>query len=163
MGVEFSGYVINEQRASLSNTSSECFWGDVLQLEEVTPLGDCNLPCDGNLREICGGGGRILIYEDINWTNPTRDELADALSDYGEKAQDLRDAIQEWHDDIDRYNQQQQNTRLGVFVKRQGPLVTLEAIALARAQVLALKAIIGSLYLCPVIYRYMLTTWYRRR
>jgi len=79
----------------LPDISSECYWGDILQHEEVTSLGDCNLHCNSGLHEICSGGGRILVYKNIDWTNPTRDELADALSGYGEKAQDLRNAIQE--------------------------------------------------------------------
>jgi hypothetical protein len=109
------------------------------------------MPCNGDSRIACGGGNGVLVYEDTNWKDPTRDELADALGDYTLKARGLRDAIQLWKDYIDQYNTQQQNTRRDIAVDGKGNLVeraipviiTLELIAQQRAQVLALEQIAG--------------------
>ncbi|KAL0937228.1 WSC-domain-containing protein [Colletotrichum truncatum] len=51
-GVEFGG---------------ECFWGDVQVNPERSNQADCNTPCAGNPSQVCGGGNRILLYENSNF------------------------------------------------------------------------------------------------
>ncbi|KZL65202.1 WSC-domain-containing protein, partial [Colletotrichum tofieldiae] len=50
-GVEFGG---------------ECFWGDVQVNPERSNQADCNTACAGNPDQVCGGGNRILVYENSN-------------------------------------------------------------------------------------------------
>ncbi|RDW72896.1 WSC-domain-containing protein [Coleophoma cylindrospora] len=50
-GVEFGG---------------ECYWGDTETNPQQSNQGDCNTPCAGDPSEICGGGNRILVYENSN-------------------------------------------------------------------------------------------------
>jgi hypothetical protein len=41
------------------------FLSDILQSEPETSLGDCDMACAGDATEVCGGGRRILIFEDM--------------------------------------------------------------------------------------------------
>ncbi|KAL7941527.1 hypothetical protein V8C42DRAFT_360761 [Trichoderma barbatum] len=91
-GVEFGG---------------ECYWGDVPQNPEESNQQDCVQPCDGDPRQICGSGNRILRYEDEDWEDPTRTQLAEALQEYYEQLAELQDAIQKWHDLLQQYEDEQ--------------------------------------------------------
>ncbi|KAK2005862.1 WSC-domain-containing protein [Colletotrichum eremochloae] len=44
----------------------ECFWGDVQVNPERSNQADCNTVCAGNPDQVCGGGNRILVYENSN-------------------------------------------------------------------------------------------------
>jgi len=77
---------------------SECFWGDKIANEQQLSLEQCDMPCDGNPRQICGGGNRILVYENSDWKISTRKELAAALENYMELTGQLSDAVDLWKD-----------------------------------------------------------------
>jgi hypothetical protein len=105
------------------------------------------MACAGDATEICGGGNRILIYEDTTWTNPTRDDLANALDDYNAKVAAFHDLVQQWQDQITQYNQQNPGAKRSVFASAVDHLlgrqvITLEIIAQTRAQVLAAQQIL---------------------
>lgn len=106
------------------------------------------MACAGDPTEICGGENRILIYEDTTWTNPTLDDLANALDDYNTKVVAFYDLVQLWQDQITEYDQQNPSTKRSVFevaidrlLERQ--VITLDVIAQTRAQVLAIQQIVG--------------------
>ncbi|PVH74820.1 WSC-domain-containing protein, partial [Cadophora sp. DSE1049] len=42
----------------------ECYWGDIVSYNRSENAADCNAYCNGDPTEICGGGNRILIYQD---------------------------------------------------------------------------------------------------
>jgi hypothetical protein len=74
----------------------ECYYGDTLQgtLASVS----CDTPCAGDNSQICGGGNLITVYEDLTWSNPTREELAEALIALIYAMSDLSRALTDWHD-----------------------------------------------------------------
>ncbi|KAH8810884.1 hypothetical protein F5884DRAFT_897418 [Xylogone sp. PMI_703] len=50
--------------------AQECYWGNTLVDASTANSGDCNMACTGNNREVCGGGNRILIYQNPSWVDP---------------------------------------------------------------------------------------------
>ena len=68
---------------STSNSvCSECFWGEIPRAVENVALADCDMKCGGDQKTLCGGGNRVLVYENVNWVNPTRVALANAINAY---------------------------------------------------------------------------------
>jgi hypothetical protein len=61
---------------------------------------DCNLACAGNPGEACGGGGRIQIYEDSTWKDPTLEELADGIRLFNSTVQEASEVINAYQDDL---------------------------------------------------------------
>ncbi|KAI0006359.1 WSC-domain-containing protein [Xylariaceae sp. FL0662B] len=47
-------------------SGGECYWGDVENNAQQADQADCDTVCAGNAGEICGGGNRILVYENSN-------------------------------------------------------------------------------------------------
>ncbi len=62
------------------------------------------MPCDGNTGEICGGGNRILIYQDAAWVLLTDIEFAEQLQALEALLQQLQVLIQKWNQDLQTYN-----------------------------------------------------------
>ncbi|KAK3897906.1 hypothetical protein C8A05DRAFT_38513 [Staphylotrichum tortipilum] len=76
MGVEYYG---------------ECYYGDTLQGTLATV--SCDMPCAGDQSQICGGGNLITVYDDPTWSDPTPEELAQALVALVYALDDLLDAL----------------------------------------------------------------------
>ncbi|CAG7916266.1 unnamed protein product [Penicillium olsonii] len=72
---------------------SQCYVGNTMHGQDKYPDSDCKTPCAGNPAEICGDGGRIQIYEDPTWSDPTAEELADAVRQYASAVDDVRSAM----------------------------------------------------------------------
>lgn len=80
---------------------SECFLGNTLHSNpRHTSTEDCKMPCDGNSAEVCGDGNRLLVYQDSTWTDPTKDDLLNALRQYNDSLTQAANAIRKYHDDI---------------------------------------------------------------
>ncbi|KAK0122338.1 hypothetical protein ONS95_010579 [Cadophora gregata] len=77
-GVEFGG---------------ECFWGDELQSIHPASPEQCDMPCSGDPSQLCGGGNRILVYQNNDWKILEKPDIATALEAYARKLWDLREAI----------------------------------------------------------------------
>lgn len=51
--------------------SRECFCGDELtEGSAAAPEADCNMPCAGDSSQLCGGGRRLSLYNNADWTGP---------------------------------------------------------------------------------------------
>jgi lipid II:glycine glycyltransferase (peptidoglycan interpeptide bridge formation enzyme) len=103
------------------------------------------MPCDRNTGEICGGGNRILIYQDAAWVLLTDLEFAAQLQALEALLQQLQVLIQKWSQDLQTYNttlqaattQNQKKKRATISVSQAGMQVNLdqqEIIALLKGQ-----------------------------
>jgi hypothetical protein len=62
------------------------------------------MACAGNPNEICGGGNRILIYQDVLWALPTIATFANEdLQALIDALVDLRGSILAWQAAVDDY------------------------------------------------------------
>ncbi|KAH7395411.1 hypothetical protein BKA64DRAFT_577524, partial [Cadophora sp. MPI-SDFR-AT-0126] len=59
--------------------------------------------CAGNPSETCGNGNRIQIYKDNTWFSPTTQQLIDELTKYNATLSSARSAVQKFHDDLQKY------------------------------------------------------------
>lgn len=131
-GVEFSG---------------ECYWGDFLSAtpQQVADQ-ECAMPCAGDTAELCGGDGGLVGYEDPAWIELSRQQLSDALGWYLDVLAQLREAVQEWEDALERLIEQQtgqpperrdMGARLAMEKRQLEPLVAAVQAANARVVQLA--------------------------
>ncbi|KAH7362816.1 peptidase S8/S53 domain-containing protein [Plectosphaerella cucumerina] len=53
--------------------STECFWGNEVTGSASMATGQCDMPCDGQPFELCGGGNLINVYQnrDVEMPKPT--------------------------------------------------------------------------------------------
>ncbi len=54
--------------------------------------------CAGDSSQVCGGGNLITAYEDPSWSDPTREELAEALIALVYAMNGLSNALTDWRD-----------------------------------------------------------------
>ncbi|KAH6694937.1 hypothetical protein BKA61DRAFT_741936 [Leptodontidium sp. MPI-SDFR-AT-0119] len=87
-GVEFGG---------------QCFVGNSLHGAATAPQSDCSQACAGNPSETCGNGNRMQIYKDSTWFSPTTQQLIDELTKYNATLSSARSAVQKFHDDLQKY------------------------------------------------------------
>jgi hypothetical protein len=80
--------------------NSQCFVGNTIHNGDSQNKADCNLACAGNTRETCGGRGRIQIYEDSTWKDPTLEELADGIRLFNSTVQEASEVINAYQDDL---------------------------------------------------------------
>ncbi|KAL5332144.1 hypothetical protein BJX70DRAFT_385026 [Aspergillus crustosus] len=98
--------------------SSQCFVGNTLHTDDKDNDG-CNMPCTGDKEKLCGGEGRIQIYEDSSWKNPTLEELADSIRDITDSIDATRKAISTYHDHLEELQDlMDSDSGLNVRVKR---------------------------------------------
>jgi hypothetical protein len=62
------------------------------------------MPCDGDQTEICGGGNRILIYQDAAWVLLTDAEFVAQLQALEQLLQQYQVLIQQWNQDLQTYS-----------------------------------------------------------
>ncbi|KAL4868867.1 hypothetical protein BDV12DRAFT_196846 [Aspergillus spectabilis] len=75
---------------------SQCFVGNTLHGSDQFPDSDCNMICAGNPSELCGDSGRIQVYEDSTWSDPTVEELAEAVRQYSATVEEVRSALADY-------------------------------------------------------------------
>ncbi|CEJ82138.1 hypothetical protein VHEMI02223 [[Torrubiella] hemipterigena] len=63
-------------------SGSECFLGNTLHGSDKKSDSDCNKICAGTPTEYCGQANRLQVYENQKWSDPTLDELTNALTVY---------------------------------------------------------------------------------
>jgi DNA repair exonuclease SbcCD ATPase subunit len=73
--------------------SRQCYVGNTLHGPDQFPDSDCSQACAGDGTQACGEAGRIQVYEDLTWKNPTIDELAAAVERYNATMEDARAVI----------------------------------------------------------------------
>jgi hypothetical protein len=62
------------------------------------------MACAGNPNELCGGGNRILIYQDVLWAIPTTLSFANEdLQTLSDALVELRELIVKWRAAVDAY------------------------------------------------------------
>jgi hypothetical protein len=71
---------------------SQCYIGNTLHGENQFPDSDCSQACAGDGKQACGEAGRIQIYEDAAWSNPTLAELIAAVEQYNATMEEVRQA-----------------------------------------------------------------------
>lgn len=114
----------------------ECYWGNFATYNTSENLGDCNAFCDGNAAEVCGGGNRILIYQDAEWVLLTDAEFVQQLQQLEKLLEQLEAAIQTWNQDLQTYNNaiqaatQGQKRRVTVSLFQLGTTVNLDQQAI---------------------------------
>ncbi|KAL5332274.1 hypothetical protein BJX70DRAFT_404762 [Aspergillus crustosus] len=79
---------------------NQCFVGNTLHTEDKDNNG-CDMPCTGDKEKLCGGEGRIQVYEDSSWKNPTLEELANGIRDITASIDSTRKAISTYHDHLE--------------------------------------------------------------
>lgn len=82
---------------------SQCFVGNSLHGAATAPQSDCSQACAGNPSETCGNGNRMQIYKDSTWFSPTTQQLIDELTKYNATLSSARSAVQKFHDDLQKY------------------------------------------------------------
>ena len=95
----------------------ECYWGDILNsgAKKVSDS-DCDTPCNGNDKEICGGGNRITLYENSNFQPPappgpppvTRAEILIGIQACVDCIKETADNVNSWINAI-RNNKRKRN------------------------------------------------------
>ncbi|KAL5332569.1 peptidase S8/S53 domain-containing protein, partial [Aspergillus crustosus] len=130
--------------------SSQCFVGNTLHTDDKDNDG-CDMPCTGDKEKLCGGEGRIQIYKDSSWKNPTLEELADGIRDITDSIDATRKAISTYHDHLEelqdlmdsdsgsntrvkRDEDQYQYIRMKVLNDQAEIKATLEDLTLTRSQ-----------------------------
>lgn len=101
---------------------------------------DCNTPCGGAKSEACGGGNRILIYENPDYVDPTNDNYVIALKAWRDELDKVRGLIADFYKLVTIYNGQQGNpSKRAVYgpqsqakTKRDPPGILLTQIMNAR-------------------------------
>lgn len=73
--------------------SRQCYVGNTIHGPNQFPDSDCVQACAGDSTQACGEAGRIQVYEDLTWKNPTLDELIAAVERYNATMEDAREAI----------------------------------------------------------------------
>lgn len=117
-------------------TPRECFWGDIAVHNSSQNIGDCNYPCDGAPTEICGGGNRILIYQDAEWVLLTNAEYAAELQELQALLQQLQTLVAKWHQDLQAYYKaiqtaaQKKRKRVSISLTQQGITLNLDRQAI---------------------------------
>ncbi|KAF7117583.1 hypothetical protein CNMCM5793_006635 [Aspergillus hiratsukae] len=84
---------------------SECYVGNTLHSDDKFPDSDCNQPCAGDPTEFCGSGGRIQIFEDETWYNPTKAQLAAAVQSYIDSMTEALQGIQDYQNEMTHLQQ----------------------------------------------------------
>ena len=63
--------------------SRECYCGDDLtDGSAAAPETDCNMACSGDASELCGGGRRLSLYHNEQWTGPEVPDFAEDVGTY---------------------------------------------------------------------------------
>jgi hypothetical protein len=61
------------------------------------------MACAGNPSELCGGGNRVQVYQDITWVVPTASQLVTALQQYNDTLAQAKDDVSNYHQDMMQY------------------------------------------------------------
>src|SRR3569833_2537298 len=61
------------------------------------------MPCAGDPRQACGGGNRILVYENVDYSLQTRPDLGVTCQQFVEALADLAASLQQWHSFVVQY------------------------------------------------------------
>ncbi len=70
---------------------------------------DCNNACTGDQSESCGGGGRILVYKDSDYIEPSDAEFVAALKAWREVLDRAREQLAEFYRLVTLFNAQSPN------------------------------------------------------
>lgn len=116
--------------------ASECYWGNIPAYNTSENIGDCNAVCAGDVTEICGGGNRILIYQDSAWVLLTDAEYAEQLQELQSLLQQLETLVAKWQQDLLTYYNaiqaatQNKRRRTSVSLSQLGATVNLDQEAI---------------------------------
>lgn len=107
---------------------SQCFVGNTLHTTNNEPDHDCSQVCAGSKSELCGAGGRLQVYLDTTWFDPTLEQLTSVLEQYNSSIAQLRDTVGQYHDFIiqwkaDHPSQKRSGALRGLF--KRTPVQTL--------------------------------------
>src|SRR4051812_881492 len=122
---------LNSAYSFANLTRSECYWGNMLSYRTEENIADCNTLCNGNPTEICGGGNRLLIYQDSAWVLLSDIQYAAALQEFRDLLIQLQTAVATWHQDLKAYYAaiqaaaQKKRKRAGVTLTQQGITLNL--------------------------------------
>ncbi|KAK6522472.1 hypothetical protein TWF281_003033 [Arthrobotrys megalospora] len=58
----------------------ECWYGNTLASSSSAQSSGCNMPCPGKATELCGGGNRIQLYKNPNFTPPGAPDTGSFIS-----------------------------------------------------------------------------------
>ena len=111
---------------------SECYWGYMLSYRTEENMADCNTFCNGDPTEICGGGNRLLIYQDSAWVLLSDIQYAAALQEFRDFLQELQTAVAKWHQNLKAYfaaiqaAAQKTQKRAGLTLTQQGITLNLD-------------------------------------
>jgi hypothetical protein len=83
-----------------SNKNRQCFFGDLLIGAKSASASDCSTPCAGNSTELCGGGNRIDVYQDLSWFIPSIPQLITATEELNATLFQLQQEINAYEQDI---------------------------------------------------------------
>lgn len=115
---------------------SECYWGDIPSYNTSESIADCDTPCNGDPTEICGGGNRILIYQDSAWVLLTDAEYAAELKELQALLQQLQTLVAKWYQDLQAYYAaikaaaQTKRKRASISLTQQGITLNLDQQAI---------------------------------
>lgn len=102
MDRSYSSVLISDSR--LLTSTSECYWGNAAAYNTSENLGDCNMVCDGSISELCGGGNRILVYQDAAWVLLTDAEYAVKLQNVQSLLTQIQALMKTWQQALLTYN-----------------------------------------------------------
>ncbi|PMD65309.1 uncharacterized protein K444DRAFT_177152 [Hyaloscypha bicolor E] len=90
-------------------SNGKCFFANELaNPSQHAPTSDCNLPCPGDPKEVCGGVSRVMVYQDTIWDITTISELQAALFSFNSTIVALQAAVV----DLQRTAQQSSSSTL---------------------------------------------------
>ncbi|KAL5364976.1 hypothetical protein BJX96DRAFT_179434 [Aspergillus floccosus] len=107
---------------------TQCFVGNTLHGPDQFPDSDCSQACAGDGTQACGAGGRIQVYEDLTWRNPTLDELIAAVERYNATMEQVRQVIASYQGHINELQDllQSQPSAVGKRKRQQQPFENIE-------------------------------------
>ncbi len=111
---------------------------------------ECDMTCAGNPSQWCGGANRLIGYEDINWFDPSRAQLAEAMGWYLDILVRLRYAVEQWLNLLDQVHEEQEQGNGMKLRSRVTPLV--QAANTARALVNSILDELGMMCSWPHVF-----------
>ncbi|CEJ95175.1 hypothetical protein VHEMI10672 [[Torrubiella] hemipterigena] len=107
-------------------SGSECFLGNTLHGSDKKPDGDCNKVCAGAPTEYCGQADRLQVYENRKWSDPTLDELTNALTVYNRTLFQLYQLNNQYQSLIQRWaDAQKGGKKRASFFSKRAPTITV--------------------------------------